>query len=78
MVCKEDPDILVLQEIKRDEEVNRRFVGSIWNSRFKEWVLLPSMRRFVGILVVWDVRRVNISSQFLFMLYEKERWIGGS
>lgn len=59
VVFKEDRNILVLQELKR-EEVKRRFISSIWKSRFKEWVFLPSMGRSRGILVVWDVRRVNV------------------
>ena len=34
-ICKANPDIIVLQEIKRDK-VERSFVSSIWRSRFKE------------------------------------------
>ena len=34
-IYKANPDLVVLQETKR-EEINRRFVGSIWRSRFKE------------------------------------------
>ena len=35
VICKEDLDIAVLQEIKT-EKVDRRFLGSVWRSRFKE------------------------------------------
>ena len=41
VIGREDPDIVVLQEVKK-ESVDRRFVGSVWRSRFKEWILLPS------------------------------------
>ena len=38
VICKENPDIVVLQETKR-EVVDRRFVASAWKSLFKEWVV---------------------------------------
>ena len=63
-ICKVDPDIVVLQETKR-EEVNRSFVGSIWRSRFKEWILLPAVGTAGGILIMWDVRRVTISDSLI-------------
>ena len=59
VIGKEDPDIAVLQEVKR-ENVDRRFVGSVWKSRFKEWILLPSVGRSGGILLMWDTRRVKV------------------
>lgn len=39
VICKVNPDLVVLQEIKR-ESIDRMFVASIWRSRFKEWVVL--------------------------------------
>ena len=51
--------MVVLQEVKR-EEIDRAFVASIWRSRFKEWVVLPSIGRSGGVLIVWDVRSVKI------------------
>ena len=59
-ICKSDPDIVVLQEIKR-KQVNRSFVGSLWRSRFKKWIVLPAFGSAGGILIMWDVRRVTIS-----------------
>ena len=59
IICKADPDIVVLQETKR-EEINRSFVGSIWRSRFKEWLVLPAIGSAGGILILWDVRRVTV------------------
>ena len=46
-ICKINPDLVVLQEVKR-EEIDRAFVASIWRSRFKEWVVLPSIGRSGG------------------------------
>ena len=42
VVCKVNPNIIVLQEIKK-ETVDQCFVASIWRSRFKEWTLLPTV-----------------------------------
>ena len=57
-ICKINPDLVVLHEVKR-EVIDRAFVASIWRSRFKERVVLPSIRRSEGILIVWDVRCVK-------------------
>ena len=63
-ICNSDPNIVVLQEIKR-EEVNRSFVGSLWRSRFKEWIVLPAIGSVGGILIMWDVRRVTVSDNLV-------------
>lgn len=60
LIGKETPDLVVLQEVKR-ESVNRGFIGSIWSSRFKEWILLPAG----GILVIWDSRRLKVSENLV-------------
>ena len=64
VISKEDPDIVVLQEVKK-EIVDRRFVGSIWRSRFKEWLLLPSVGTSWGILMVWDSRRIKVTQNLI-------------
>ena len=63
-ICKANPDIIVLQETKR-EEVSKSFVGSIWRSRFKEWIVLPAIGTAGGILIMWDVRWVDIKDSLL-------------
>ena len=64
VISKEDPDMVVLQEVKK-EIVDRRFVGSIWKSRFKESILLPSVWTSGGILVVWDSRRLKVTENLI-------------
>ena len=54
----------MLQETKK-EEVSRSFEGSIWRSCFKEWLVLPTNRTTGGILIMWDVRRVNVKDSLL-------------
>ena len=51
LICKEDPDLMVIRDIKR-QEVNRKFVSSIWRSRFKAWALLQVVGRSGGILII--------------------------
>uniref|UniRef100_A0A803QNG8 Endonuclease/exonuclease/phosphatase domain-containing protein n=1 Tax=Cannabis sativa TaxID=3483 RepID=A0A803QNG8_CANSA len=44
-ICKATPDMVILQEVKK-EDVDRRFICSIWRSRFKAWILSPAIGRF--------------------------------
>ena len=64
VICKINPDLVVLQEVKR-ETIDRAFVASIWRSRFKEWVFLPAVGRAGGILVLWDVRTLKIKEALM-------------
>ncbi|KAJ9691156.1 hypothetical protein PVL29_013364 [Vitis rotundifolia] len=41
-------DVVMFQETKR-EECDRRFVGSVWSVRNKEWAALPACRASGGI-----------------------------
>ena len=50
-----NPDIVVLQETKK-EEMDERWVGSLWKARFRNWVALPSIGRAGGIIILWDRR----------------------
>ena len=59
LICSVRPDIVVLQEVRRSK-VDRSFVGSIWSSRFKEWIYLPALGSAGGILVVWDSKNQRL------------------
>ena len=59
LICRINPDLVVLQEVKR-ESIDRAFVASIWSSRFKEWVVLPAIGRSGGIVLIWVVRSLKI------------------
>lgn len=59
LVCKINLDLLIIQELKKSK-VDRNFIGSIWSSRFKEWVILPSVGSAGGIAIIWDARRVSV------------------
>ena len=62
--CKNNLDLVVLQEVKR-ESIDRAFVASIWRSRFKEWVVLPSIGRSGVILIILDVQSVKIKESLV-------------
>ena len=40
-------------------------MASVWRSRFKEWILLPSVGRSGGILMMWDRRRVKVTDNLI-------------
>lgn len=50
---------MILQETKR-EVLEARMVGSLWRARFRNWVHLPSIGGSGGILVMWDVRTIQV------------------
>uniref|UniRef100_A0A803P465 Reverse transcriptase domain-containing protein n=1 Tax=Cannabis sativa TaxID=3483 RepID=A0A803P465_CANSA len=54
-LSKVNPDLVVLQEVKK-ASVDRTFIGSIWRSRFKAWILLPAIGRS-GVLIEAEGRR---------------------
>ena len=43
----------MIQETKR-EVCDRRFVGSVWTDRNKEWAALPTCRASSGIWIIWE------------------------
>ena len=47
----ENPDVVMIQETKK-AECDRRFVGSVWTVRNKEWVALPVCGASSGILII--------------------------
>ena len=54
----EKPDIVMIQETKK-AECDRRFVGSVWTARNKEWAVLPACGASGGILVMWDSKKLH-------------------
>ena len=80
LLCRVNPDLVVLQEVKR-EVADKQLIGSLWKSRFKEWVLLPTIGSAGGILVIWDVRSVRVIESLLgdfsvsvLIEEEEEKW----
>ena len=54
----ENPDVVMIQETKK-MECNRRFVDSVWTVRNKEWAAFPACRASVGILIIWDSKKLH-------------------
>ena len=52
----QNPDVVMFQETKR-EVCDRRFVGSVWSVRNKEWAILPACGASGGILIIWDSKK---------------------
>ena len=53
-----NPDVVMFQETKR-EVCDRRFVGSVWSVRNKEWVALLVCGASGGILIIWDSKKLS-------------------
>ena len=47
----ENPDIVMLQETKR-EVCDRRFVSNVWTTRNKAWTSLPTCGALGGALII--------------------------
>ena len=45
----ENPDVVMIQETKK--KCDRKFVGSVWTVRTKDWVALPTYGASGGILI---------------------------
>ena len=48
-------DIAILQETKI-EEVNLSTVISLWGHRSVDWVVLPSVGRSRGVVIIWMIK----------------------
>ncbi|WKA03336.1 hypothetical protein VitviT2T_021451 [Vitis vinifera] len=53
-----NPDVVMIQETKK-ENCDRRFVGSVWTVRNKDWVALPASGASGGILIIWDSKNLR-------------------
>ncbi|KAJ9703126.1 hypothetical protein PVL29_004763 [Vitis rotundifolia] len=47
----------MIQETKK-KDCDRRFVGSVWTNRNKDWVALPASGASGGILIIWDSKNL--------------------
>ncbi|RVW74124.1 hypothetical protein CK203_052225 [Vitis vinifera] len=54
----EKPDVVMIQETKK-EECDRRFVGSVWSARNKDWAALLASGASGGILIIWDSKKLR-------------------
>ena len=50
LLCHENPDVVLLQETKR-ELCDRRLLGSVWKVSNKEWVVLPTSGASGGVAI---------------------------
>ena len=48
----------MLQETKK-ETCDRRFMGSVWNGRDKEWAVLPAYGSSSGVVIIWHSSKFN-------------------
>ena len=53
----ENSDVVMIQETKK-VKCNKRFVGSVWTVRNKDWVTLPACGASSGILIIWDSKKL--------------------
>ena len=54
----ENPDVEMIQETKK-VKCNKRFVGSVWTVRTKDWATLPACGASSGILIIWDSKKLR-------------------
>ena len=54
----ENPDVVMIQETKK-EKCDRRFVGSVWTVRNKDWAAIPACGASGGILIIWDSKKLH-------------------
>ncbi|RVX17353.1 hypothetical protein CK203_003781 [Vitis vinifera] len=62
----EKPDVVMFQETKK-EECDRRFVGSVWTARNKDWAALPACGASGGILIIWDTKKLSREEEGLWV-----------
>lgn len=64
LLCRANPDIVILQETKLDS-IDRRLVKSIWSSKRIGWMALDAQGSAGGILLMWREDRVTIKDSLL-------------
>ena len=63
-MSSQELDIVMLCETKR-ETWDRRFVGSVWKGRNKEWVDLLARGASGGIVILWDSNKFKCTEKVL-------------
>ncbi|KAJ9688894.1 hypothetical protein PVL29_014511 [Vitis rotundifolia] len=53
-----NPDVVMIQETKK-EKCDRRFVGSVWTVKNKDWAALLACGASGGILIIWDSKKLS-------------------
>ena len=53
----EKPDVVMIQETEK-AECDRRFMGSVWTARNKDWAALSTSEASGGILIIWDSKKL--------------------
>ncbi|RVW63725.1 hypothetical protein CK203_052745 [Vitis vinifera] len=48
----------------KKEECDRRFMGSVWTARNKDWAALPESGALGGILIIWDAKKLRREEDF--------------
>ncbi|RVW45608.1 hypothetical protein CK203_091549 [Vitis vinifera] len=51
-------DVVMIQETKK-MKCDRRFVGSVWTVRNKDWAAIPACGASDGILIIWDSKKLH-------------------
>ncbi|KAJ9671127.1 hypothetical protein PVL29_027221 [Vitis rotundifolia] len=59
----ENLDVVMIQETKK-VKCDRRFVGSVWTVRNKEWTALPASGASGGILIIWTPKNCVVRRRY--------------
>ncbi|RVW98412.1 hypothetical protein CK203_026853 [Vitis vinifera] len=57
--CKESSKAIAHLGGNKNEECDRRFLGSVWTARNKDWAALPACGASGGILIIWDAKKLS-------------------
>ena len=48
----------------------KRFVGSVWLVRIKEWATIPACGALRGILIIWDSKKLSSEEVVIRFFYD--------
>lgn len=58
-LCKEGPDVVMLQEIKK-EMCDMHHVSSVWRIRNRKWAEPSFYGASEGVLIIWDSKLLSV------------------